>query len=101
MGSTESIVPALFPRQPVAAEGDESLHAGVAIDRRRPGRPAEVSPHLLPLLRGAASVPVPPAPLVIDQEDRPRTPLAGIFNAILISSVLWCLIALAARTFAT
>ncbi len=105
MDSTESTVSAPSACQDLAARRDDlsteagSLPAGVALDRRRPGRPAEVSPHLLPLLRGAANVRVPPAPLSIDNESRPLTPLSGIFNAILISSILWCVIAFAARAF--
>jgi hypothetical protein len=107
VGSTDPTVPALVTCHDLAAGRDDqsaeagSLPAGVAVDRRRPGRPATVSPHLLPLLRSPAGFAVLPATPMVQAEDRPRTPLVGIFNAILISSILWCLIAFAARAFVT
>lgn len=36
--------------------------AQLAADRRRPGRPSEVNPELIPILRGEFEAPLPPEP---------------------------------------
>jgi hypothetical protein len=67
----------------------------VKTDRRRPGRPENISPHLIPLLRNAASVELPPddAPAA----DRTRDdlgPAKGIIAGLGLAIPLWGLIAL-------
>ncbi len=71
---------------------------GIFAERRRPGRPASVNPHLLPLLRGAETVDVPP-PVLILAEDVSKPPLVGIAYAMLLSSVLWCVVIVAGWVF--
>lgn len=75
------------------------LPEGVTVDRRRPGRRADISPHLLPLLRGAATVGVPPQPLFEDADEHCATPLVGIVSGVLLSSILWCLVGAAGWIF--
>jgi hypothetical protein len=62
------------------------------VDRRRPGRPAHVSPHLLPLLRGTPTPPRPNDLIPDSDDDLPETPFLGIISGVLISSLLWCLL---------
>ena len=75
-------------------------------DRRRPGRPENVSPHLIPLLRNAASAEIAPddAPVADRaqddraQDDRAQDdlgPVRGIIAGLVLAVPLWSLIALA------
>ena len=72
-----------------------TLPSGVAVDRRRPGRPEDVSEQLIPLLRGETDMSLSEPPLVpddlfaIDPEDAVGPPMQGIASAVLLSSVLW------------
>jgi len=65
-------------------------------DRRRPGRPENVSPHLIPLLRNAASVEIAPddAP-ASDRAQDDLGPVRGIIAGLVLAVPLWSLIALA------
>ncbi len=58
-------------------------------DRRRPGRVAQVSPALIPLLRDPAHY--------VDTD--PLTPARGVMVALLVSVPLWTLIGLAVWLF--
>jgi len=70
-------------------------------DRRRPGRPENVSPHLIPLLRNAASAEIAPddAPVVDRAQDERAQddlgPVRGIIAGLVLAVPLWSLIALA------
>ncbi|MBN9559944.1 MAG: hypothetical protein J0H14_04335 [Alphaproteobacteria bacterium] len=68
----------------------------VKIDRRRPGRPEHVSPHLIPLLRNAAEAEIPPddAP-VADRTQDDLGPAKGILAGLGLAIPLWGLIGLA------
>ena len=67
---------------------------GVFRERRRPGRPATVSPELVPLLRNAASVEIPEqeahldAPRDIRRDD--MGPARGLAVALLLVAPFWC-----------
>jgi len=67
----------------------------VKTDRRRPGRPENVSPHLVPLLRNAAAVEIPPddAP-VADRTRDDLGPAKGILTGLGLAIPLWGLIGL-------
>jgi len=56
-------------------------------DRRRPGRPGQVSPELIPLLRREAPV-VPEQPIQFGEPDQLRS-ARGVALAVAISAVLW------------
>jgi hypothetical protein len=65
------------------------------MDRRRPGRREDVSPHLLPLLRNPASVEIPPdegSASLPPRDDRAAA--KGLLMALLLAIPLWCLIGL-------
>jgi hypothetical protein len=55
-------------------------------ERRRPGRNPDVSPALLPLLRGDAPLPLPDQPGRDDMR-----PARGIMIGVLISLLFWAL----------
>ena len=64
-------------------------------DRRRSGRPDQVSPHLIPLLRDAGSADVPPSDM--GAEDAPDlagdlAPIVGIIIALVLSAALWAVL---------
>lgn len=59
-------------------------------ERRRPGRPENVSPELVSLLRGTAN---PPPPLEFsDRSEDQLDPLRGLAVGLVISAVLWALL---------
>jgi hypothetical protein len=60
-------------------------------ERRRPGRPAHISPELIPLLRGEAPL-VPNDPIRFDEPDELGA-ARGIALGVGISAVLWAAIA--------
>jgi hypothetical protein len=69
---------------PVLAESSTP----VRLERRRPGRMANVSPALIPLLRGQVRVPT-------DHEERRADalrPATGIAVSLLISGLIWALL---------
>ena len=53
-------VPAVAELRPARAV---PVAASTVLDSRRPGRPGQVSPHLIPLLRNPAIVEIPTSPL--------------------------------------
>lgn len=65
------------------------------LDRRRRGRPENVSPNLIPLLRNATSLEISPddAP-VTDRVRDDFGPAKGIIAGLLLAIPLWSLIAL-------
>lgn len=70
---------------------------GMAEDRRRPGRPNHISPHLIPLLRGEAA-PSPPPSCEIDLS-HDQTNLKPAFRipvfGITVGMILWAFIGFA------
>jgi hypothetical protein len=71
----------------------EQVRSALLVERRRPGRPAQVSPELVPLLRGEIAV-----ELEIDFPPEEQDQLGsarGIALGILISAALWVAIAYA------
>ena len=58
------------------------------VERRRPGRIAVVSPHLIPLLRGATE----PLPDLKERGDSDLAPAIGIAVSVLISVLLWAML---------
>jgi len=97
------------PPPPLHTDDRTAAALATAADRRRPGRPAEVDPHLVPLLRfkpsaeqiGAArAFPSPPdtpaadtpaADPVTDDADTLRA-ARGIAFAVLISAMFWAML---------
>lgn len=62
-------------------EAKRGVGLDTAADRRRPGRPANVSPELIPLLRGQVDPEAPPDPVLV----RPGQPS---FDRELVSGTL-------------
>ena len=58
------------------------------VERRRPGRIAVVSPHLIPLLRGTTE----PLPDLKERGDSDLAPAIGIAVSVLISVLLWAML---------
>ncbi len=88
--------------EPTLAEPGPQVLAGgpcdVADDRRRPGRPAQVNPTLVPLLRGdlpADALLGDGTELVDDRGD--LAPAVGVAVALGISVPLWAAIGFAVR----
>lgn len=65
-------------------------------DRRRPGRVANVSPELVPLLRQPATIELPPAAPIYgaDEYEEPHdlAAMQGITVAVLLSIPIWMMI---------
>lgn len=76
---------------PLPADEDASAVARAAKDRRRPGRPTEVSPELLPLLRRDSLLATPAAPPHDD-----LSPARGVALSVLAGAVLWAGVGFAA-----
>ena len=81
--------PAKLEEAVLVATAPESA---VVQNRRRPGRPAQVSPHLIPILRDAANADIPPSTSAI--EDAPDlagdlAPVVGIIVASMLSLAIW------------
>ena len=72
----------------------ESAEALLA-DRRRPGRRPDISPQLIPLLRGTLE-PIPEQEIDPDEPDQLQAARGLVFGTV-ISAVLWGGIALLAR----
>jgi len=85
--------------------GDRTAPAlAEAADRRRPGRPRDVDPHLVPLLRfrpSAAQIdaapgfpppPETPAPGAVTDDADSLAAARGIVFAVLISAVFWTMV---------
>lgn len=71
-------------------QGIEDSPESVTDDRRRPGRPNQVSPTLIPLLRTTPAPDLPPednADLAQDYEE--LAPAAAIAAIVLVSTLLW------------
>lgn len=67
----------------------------VKTDRRRPGRPEHVSPHLIPLLRNATGLEIPPDDVpIVDHTRDDRGPAKGLMAGLGLALPLWVLIAL-------
>ncbi|MDP9097099.1 MAG: hypothetical protein M3N26_11220 [Pseudomonadota bacterium] len=66
----------------------ETAAAAAAKDRRRPGRLDEVSPELIPILRGAE----PDAELEFDDVDQTAA-LRGLVAGVVFSAPIWVAIA--------
>lgn len=81
----------LRPDAVAASDGGD-----VKTDRRRPGRPEHVSPHLIPLLRNASTVEIPPEPIpAADAGNRDDLGSAkGILVGLGLAIPLWGLIGL-------
>ncbi len=91
---------------PLPPQTDDRTAAALAeaADRRRPGRPGEVAPHLVPLLRftpsaaqidAAQAFPSPPETAAADAITDDADGLAaarGIALAVLISAVFWAML---------
>ena len=68
--------------------------SAVVQNRRRPGRPARVSPHLIPILRDAANADIPPSASAT--EDAPDlagdlASVVGIIVASVLSLAIWAI----------
>ena len=64
----------------------------VVKDRRRPGRPSQVSPHLILLLRGAADIDTTPPLVTVDGSPELSgrlPPFVCIFITATLSALLW------------
>jgi hypothetical protein len=62
-------------------------------DRRRAGRGETVSPDLIPLLRNAASIEIPPDDVPAGDRIRDdRGPATGIAMGLLLAIPFWCVI---------
>lgn len=92
----------MVPHETTLAQPESQTFAGnperQADDRRRPGRPAQVNPTLVPLLRGS----LPGDTLVSEDtelgDDRGRlAPAVGIAVALSMSVPLWAVIGFAVR----
>lgn len=88
------------------ATADGSTSADTAPDRRRPGRPAHVSPELIPLLRNAATTEIPDDAVHasgaadVDQESFERDAdnlgaARGLAMGLVLGVSLWGIIGLA------
>ena len=91
---------------PLPPQTDDRTAAALAeaADRRRPGRPAEVDPRLVPLLRfkpsaaqvdAAQDFPLPPEappPDAIADDADALAAARGIALAVLISAVFWAML---------
>lgn len=91
---------------PLPPQTDDRTAAALAeaADRRRPGRPAEVDPRLVPLLRfkpsaeqidAAQDFPSPPeaaAPGAVTDDADGLAAARGIALAVLISAVFWAML---------
>ena len=71
--------------QDMAADGATQT----LVDRRRPGRLAEVSPHLLPLLRAEERGSLPPLPEETYENDRLLGAGQGLALGIVLGGALW------------
>ncbi len=91
---------------PLLPQTDDRIAPALAeaADRRRPGRPADVDPHLVPLLRfkpsaeqidSALAFPSPPeaaAPGAVTDDADGLAAARGIALAVLISAVFWAML---------
>ena len=87
----QAVQPVLNETSPAAA----APMSTAAPDRRRPGRFAQVSPHLIPFLRDAANTEIyPAAPDSTDASDLTENlaPIFGIIVSIGLSFTLWALL---------
>ena len=78
------------PIQPSIETSPAFLPPGVA-DRRRPGRPKTVSPHLIPIMRDPSGRNDAPSPQV--QPGHDLVPVLGILTGLVLSVPVWAVIA--------
>lgn len=71
------------------AQHDAAEDATALVDRRRPGRLAEVSPHLIPLLRAEERAKLPPLDEVLRDADRSLDTGPGVVLGIGLGALLW------------
>jgi hypothetical protein len=60
----------------------------VRSERRRPGRTKDISPNLIPLLRGGNE----PSPGQEEQRDSDLAPATGIAVSVIISGLMWAIL---------
>lgn len=69
---------------------DAEVSHPLALERRRPGRIENVSPHLIPLLRGGTEA----WPEDEERRDTDLAPAIGIAVSVLISALMWAVLLL-------
>ncbi|TRW16848.1 hypothetical protein [Glacieibacterium frigidum] len=74
------------------AERDDEHDGMTMVDRRRPGRLAEVSPHLIPLLRAEERAKLPPLEDVLRDADRQIDTGPGVVLGVGLGALLWAAI---------
>ena len=95
--TSEPIVSANEPEQPIRGRtvsdmpqpsNEADAASPLRVERRRPGRMAVVSPHLIPLLRGTTE----PLSDLKERGDNDLAPAIGIIVSVLISVVVWAIL---------
>lgn len=71
------------------AERDTADDATTLVDRRRPGRLAEVSPQLIPLLRAEERARLMPLDEVLEATDRHLDTGPGVALGVGLGALLW------------
>ena len=83
------------------AHRDDADNATTLVDRRRPGRLAHVSPHLIPLLRAEERARLPPLEEVLRDTDRQLDTGPGVVLGIGLGALLWVAIIAAGWSIAS
>lgn len=84
------------------AERDDAPDANTLVDRRRPGRLANVSPHLIPLLRAEERAKLPPLEEVSDHPSgRSLDTGPGVALGIGLGALLWAMLIAGGWTIAS
>ena len=71
--------------------GNGPIAGSLLDDRRRPGRRADISAELLPLLRGMASISTDPS-AVLDKNPDPLSEARGVVTGLRLSVICWTVI---------
>lgn len=68
---------------------DEAIDIATSVDRRRPGRLAQVSPQLLPLLRAEERAKLPMLEEALEASDRHLDTGPGVALGLGLGALLW------------